>query len=107
MVYLNFLLCFLYAHFHLPSICRKGLVELFDMIDRGELKEGAKLSSLVSEMHEYRYFFFSLNGTYRLVSICVVKDPCSNFSKQDDVFVILQTRGSKKEVWITAWKQRP
>ncbi|XP_065026665.1 O-fucosyltransferase 38-like isoform X3 [Musa acuminata AAA Group] len=33
---------------------RKGLVELFDMIDRGELKEGAKLSSLVSEMHEYR-----------------------------------------------------
>nr|XP_018674313.1 PREDICTED: uncharacterized protein At1g04910 isoform X2 [Musa acuminata subsp. malaccensis] len=33
---------------------RKGLVELFDMIDRGELKEGAKLSSLVSEMHKYR-----------------------------------------------------
>ncbi|THU53393.1 hypothetical protein C4D60_Mb10t13940 [Musa balbisiana] len=33
---------------------RKGLVELFDMIDRGELKEGAKLSSLVSEMHEHR-----------------------------------------------------
>ncbi|URE46513.1 GDP-fucose protein O-fucosyltransferase [Musa troglodytarum] len=33
---------------------RKGLVELFDMIDRGELKEGAKLSSLVSEMHHYR-----------------------------------------------------
>ncbi|RRT65759.1 hypothetical protein B296_00039562 [Ensete ventricosum] len=33
---------------------RKGLVELFDMIDRGELKEGVKLSSLVSEMHKHR-----------------------------------------------------
>ncbi|WOL02361.1 hypothetical protein Cni_G11080 [Canna indica] len=33
---------------------RKGLVELFDMIDRGELEEDAKLSSLVTEMHKYR-----------------------------------------------------
>ncbi|RWV90390.1 hypothetical protein BHE74_00047155 [Ensete ventricosum] len=33
---------------------RKGLVEVFDMIDRGELKEGVKLSSLVSEMHKHR-----------------------------------------------------
>lgn len=33
---------------------RRGLVELFDMIGRGELKEGQKLSSLVTEMHKFR-----------------------------------------------------
>lgn len=31
-------------------------MELFDMIERGELKEGQKLSSLVTEMHKFRYF---------------------------------------------------
>ncbi|XP_008786553.2 O-fucosyltransferase 38 isoform X1 [Phoenix dactylifera] len=33
---------------------RRGLVELFDKIERGELKEGRKLSSLVTEMHKFR-----------------------------------------------------
>ncbi|XP_020106351.1 uncharacterized protein At1g04910 [Ananas comosus] len=33
---------------------RKGLVELFDLIERGELEEGPKLSSHVTEMHQFR-----------------------------------------------------
>ncbi|ONK77413.1 uncharacterized protein A4U43_C02F6270 [Asparagus officinalis] len=33
---------------------RKRLVELFDKIDRGELEEGPKLSSLVTELHKHR-----------------------------------------------------
>ncbi|XP_073099176.1 O-fucosyltransferase 38 isoform X2 [Elaeis guineensis] len=33
---------------------RRGLVELFDMIERGELKEGQRLSSLITEMHKFR-----------------------------------------------------
>lgn len=33
---------------------RKGLVELFDRIEKGELKEGSKLSSLVTQMHKSR-----------------------------------------------------
>ncbi|XP_021301670.1 uncharacterized protein At1g04910 isoform X1 [Sorghum bicolor] len=35
-------------------ICRKGLVELFDLLEKGDLMEGPKLSSLVTEMHKYR-----------------------------------------------------
>lgn len=41
----------------LPSFYRKRLVELFDKIERGELEEGPKLSSLVTEMHKHRYYF--------------------------------------------------
>ncbi|CAD6341078.1 unnamed protein product [Miscanthus lutarioriparius] len=33
---------------------RKGLVELFDLLEKGDLMEGPKLSSLVTEMHKYR-----------------------------------------------------
>ncbi|XP_074567760.1 O-fucosyltransferase 38-like [Curcuma longa] len=33
---------------------RKGLVQLFNMLEKGELKEDANFSSLVIEMHKYR-----------------------------------------------------
>ncbi|CAH2043499.1 unnamed protein product [Thlaspi arvense] len=33
---------------------RKGLVKLFNKVERGQLKEGAKLSSLVKQMHQAR-----------------------------------------------------
>lgn len=33
---------------------RKGLVVLFDKIDKGELKEGSKLSQLITQMHKFR-----------------------------------------------------
>lgn len=33
---------------------RRGLVELFDLLEKGDLMEGPKLFSLVSEMHKYR-----------------------------------------------------
>ncbi|KAF8411688.1 hypothetical protein HHK36_004246 [Tetracentron sinense] len=33
---------------------RKGLVEVFEKLERGELKEGSSLSSLVTKMHERR-----------------------------------------------------
>ncbi|KAJ3671667.1 hypothetical protein LUZ60_007746 [Juncus effusus] len=33
---------------------RKGLVELFDLMDKGELEEGPKLFSLITQMHKYR-----------------------------------------------------
>ncbi|XP_062202462.1 O-fucosyltransferase 38 isoform X2 [Phragmites australis] len=33
---------------------RRGLVELFNLLEKGELMEGLKLSSLVTEMHKYR-----------------------------------------------------
>ncbi|XP_078156564.1 O-fucosyltransferase family protein isoform X1 [Carex rostrata] len=33
---------------------RKGLVELFDLIEKGEMEDGPQLSSLVSQMHKYR-----------------------------------------------------
>lgn len=33
---------------------RKGLVELFNLIEKGDLKEGRKLSSLVTRMHKFR-----------------------------------------------------
>jgi hypothetical protein len=29
-------------------------VELFDLLEKGDLMEGPKLSSLVTEMHKYR-----------------------------------------------------
>lgn len=38
--------------FHLNF--RRGLVELFGLLEKGELMEGPKLSSLVTEMHKYR-----------------------------------------------------
>lgn len=37
---------------------RKRLVELFDKIERGQLVEGPKLSSLVTQLHKFRYFCF-------------------------------------------------
>ncbi|RLM99656.1 uncharacterized protein C2845_PM06G12510 [Panicum miliaceum] len=33
---------------------RRGLVELFDLLEKGELMEGPQLSSLVTDMHKYR-----------------------------------------------------
>ncbi|ONM33763.1 O-fucosyltransferase family protein [Zea mays] len=33
---------------------RKGLVELFDLLEKGDLTEGPKLSALVTDMHKYR-----------------------------------------------------
>ncbi|KAJ4766378.1 O-fucosyltransferase family protein [Rhynchospora pubera] len=33
---------------------RKGLVELFDLMEKGEIEEGPQLSSLVCQMHKYR-----------------------------------------------------
>ncbi|XP_020531753.1 uncharacterized protein At1g04910 isoform X2 [Amborella trichopoda] len=33
---------------------RKGLVEVFDKMERGKLKEGQKLSSRITEMHKFR-----------------------------------------------------
>eukprot|EP00262_Sarcandra_glabra_P009146 TRINITY_DN23175_c0_g1_i1.p1 TRINITY_DN23175_c0_g1~~TRINITY_DN23175_c0_g1_i1.p1 ORF type:complete len:166 (+),score=31.52 TRINITY_DN23175_c0_g1_i1:71-499(+) len=33
---------------------RKGLVEVFDQLERGQLKGGSSLSSLVTQMHEFR-----------------------------------------------------
>lgn len=40
-----------------PVYCRKGLVEVFDKVDRGELKEGSSsLSSLVTQMHKFRLY---------------------------------------------------
>lgn len=33
---------------------RRGLVELFDLLEKGELMEGPKLSSVVTDMHKYR-----------------------------------------------------
>ncbi|XP_020575380.1 uncharacterized protein At1g04910 [Phalaenopsis equestris] len=41
---------------HRPTISpdRKGLVVLFDKIDKGELKEGPKLSQLITQMHKLR-----------------------------------------------------
>lgn len=39
--------CFLY--------CRKGLVKLFDKVERGQMKEGAKFSNLVKAMHQDRW----------------------------------------------------
>ncbi|XP_073012920.1 O-fucosyltransferase 38 [Typha latifolia] len=33
---------------------RKGLVEIFDLIERGELAEGPQVSSLVTQMHKFR-----------------------------------------------------
>lgn len=50
--YFNFLsvyICFIH------KFCRKGLVEFFDLIEKGEMEDGPQLSSLVSQMHKYRY----------------------------------------------------
>nr|CAB3463291.1 unnamed protein product [Digitaria exilis] len=33
---------------------RRGLVELFDSLEKGELMDDSKLSSLVTDMHRYR-----------------------------------------------------
>jgi hypothetical protein len=33
------------------------LVELFDLLEKGDLTEGPKLSALVTDMHKYRWFY--------------------------------------------------
>lgn len=35
-------------------ICRKGLVDLFDKLEAGQLKEGSSLSDHVTQMHKNR-----------------------------------------------------
>ena len=35
-------------------ICRKGLVDIFDKLEAGQLKEGSSLSYLVTQMHKNR-----------------------------------------------------
>ena len=43
-----------YYIFTLFVICRKGLVELFDKLERGQLTEGSSLSDHVQKMHKNR-----------------------------------------------------
>lgn len=45
---------FVLAHEKFGVICRKGLVKLFNKVERGQLKEGTKLSNLVKQMHQDR-----------------------------------------------------
>ena len=43
-------LLFMFINF----ICRKGLVNLFDILEAGQLKEGSSLSYHVTQMHKNR-----------------------------------------------------
>ena len=41
-------------------ICRKGLVDIFDKLEAGQLKEGSSLSYLVTQMHKNRWLYCNL-----------------------------------------------
>lgn len=76
-------------------IFRRGLVELFDLLQKGELMEGPKFSSLVTEMHKNRWF-----------DLCHMYSSVSRFKDWTEiVFLCFQARSSKEEIWLLAREQ--
>lgn len=49
-----FVVSFYYMIISLYLFCRKGLVELFDKLEKGQLTEGSSLSDHVQQMHKNR-----------------------------------------------------